>query len=153
MRDGMIDAVRGYLALLRSPPANHRLESLAAALDGLAAAYHSTPDVPCDDVLEPEDSTTDAQMRALATAAFPDFGFYTVVRPDEKPERWDQRPMTGDAIDDLADIARDMEQVERLWESGRAEDAGWQFRFGYRTHWGRHLQDLRSYVHARLHED
>jgi hypothetical protein len=49
---------------------------------------------------------------------------------------------------DLTDLALEMERVERLWEND-AHGAAWHFRFFYRTHWGRHLHNLRSYVHAR----
>ena len=147
----MIEAVRGYLAMLRSPPeaARDRLEALAAALDHLALAYHSTPELHRDDVPDLPDGMADKEMRQIAIAAFPDFGFYAVVVPDENPE---QETMMGDAIDDLADIAIEMERVQWLWETNGAQEANWHFRFWYRSHWGRHLHDLRRYVHARQFE-
>jgi len=60
--------------------------------------------------------------------------------------------MTGDAIDDLADIYGDLIGVSWLWENSGEADAVWHFRFGYQTHWGRHLLDLRSYLHWKLYE-
>ena len=145
----MIEAVRSYLALLRSPPACDRLPALAATLDYLACAYHATSETAGEDASDPADDTTYETMRELAATTFPDFGFYAVVLPDLNPE---QQPMMGDAIDDLADIALEMARVERLWRDGRTQDAEHHYRFGYRTHWGRHLHDLRGYLHARQFE-
>jgi len=151
MNNGMIDAVQLYLALLRSPPeaAHERVGALAEALDRLAFARHSTPAIQRDDVPDLPDVTPYTEMRAIAAATFPDFGVYAVVTPDENPL---QQAMMGDAIDDLADIALDMERVEQLWEKKLLDEANWHYRFWYGAHWGRHLHDLRSYVHARQFE-
>jgi hypothetical protein len=145
----VIEAVRSYLALLRSPFAGDRLAALAAALDQLACAYHATSEAAGEDGPDPPDSATYEKMRELAAAAFPDFGFYAAVRPGGGPE---QLPTMGDAIDDLADIALELTRIERLWVDGRPLDAERNYRFGYRIHWGRHLHDLRGYLHARQFE-
>jgi hypothetical protein len=108
----VIEAVRSYLALLRLPPARDREAALAAALDQLACAYHATSEVAGEEGSDPADHASYEDMRELAAAAFPDFGFYAVVRPDQDPG---QRPPMGDAIDDLADIALELARVERLW--------------------------------------
>ena len=151
MNNDMIDAVRSYLVLLRSPPeaADERVGALAEALDRLALAWHGAPPIDRDDVTDLADHTTYDEMRAIAAAAFPDFGFYSVVPPDEN---WQQQAMVGDAIDDLADIALEMERVEQLWEKALPAEADRQFRYWYGAHWGRHLHNLRSYIHARQFE-
>jgi uncharacterized protein DUF5063 len=144
----MIEAVRRYLALLKSPPESQddRIQALAEALDRLAFAYHSTPGVLVADTPDPAIPASYQQVRDEAVRAFPDFGFYAVVRPDANEER---EMEMGDAIDDLADIALDMKRIEWRWDYNGPQDAAWHFRFGYRTHWGRHLHDLRSYVHDK----
>lgn len=145
----MIDAVRNYLSLLQRPPgARQRLQALAEALDLLALAYHRMAEAsdPSEYPAPPGRDETD--LRRLAAQAFPDFGFYCVVPPDEPTEEAPE-VLLGDAIDDLADIASDLEAVLWRWENTSRDDAAWHFRLGYRSHWGRHLHDLRSYVHAR----
>jgi hypothetical protein len=54
----------------------------------------------------------------------------------------------ADAIDDLADVARDLEEVQRRWKDC-PEDALWHFAFLYRAHWGGHLRSLQVYLHDR----
>jgi hypothetical protein len=143
----MIDAVRAYLALLKSPPstAKEAVRALARTLDQLSLAYHETSAVVVEDDNEPPALTSYDELRALAVRAFPDFGFYAVARPHEVPS---SEALLGDAIDDLADIARDLIEVEWRWLNNGEADATWQFRWGYQFHWGRHLHDLRGYVHA-----
>src|SRR3546814_14547549 len=58
--------------------------------------------------------------------------------------------MVGDAIDDLADIYAELRGVAWLSAYSRTADVVWQFRNGFQTHWGRHLLDLRSYLHWSL---
>lgn len=147
----MIDAVRAYLAILKEPPATTRaaVRALARALDRLSCAYHDTVPGFDEKAADPPDLAAYEEMRIAAVRAFPDFGFYAVVRPTEGVEA---QPMFGDAIDDLADIASELIRVEWCWVNSGPVDATWQFRLGYRAHWGRHLHDLRGYVHARQFE-
>ena len=54
----------------------------------------------------------------------------------------------GDAVDDLTDIAVDLQEV--LDRSGKStDDAIWHFRFGYQAHWGRHLRWLQLILYER----
>jgi hypothetical protein len=146
----MIDAVRRYLELLKSAsgPIEDRLRALASTLDGLLCAYHATPDEFVEGAIEPPKSDDYLQRykmaREVASRTFPEFGLYAVVMPESNPNA---QPMLGDALDDLTDIALDMENVLWRFENGDPRDAAWHFRFGYQSHWGRHLLDLRSYVH------
>ncbi len=144
----MIEAIESFLmaALTTVPPS---IERLAYALDQLALAYAETPDgEPSDDDREASDHDH-ATTRARIEERFPDFGFYAVVDPlAVLPEA----PSVGDAVDDVSDIAGDL--LEVLWRRDTLglDEAGWCFRFGYETHWGRHLHDLRSYIHAKTVE-
>ena len=53
----------------------------------------------------------------------------------------------GDALDDLADIAVDLQEVlDRAKVS--IDEAVWEFRFGFAAHWGTHLRWLQVYLHA-----
>jgi hypothetical protein len=141
-----IDAARSYLAFLEAPPASatERLRLLAELLDALVHAYHCAPESFVDDDREPSELVTSYErFRDLASRAFPDFGYYAVVVP--KPEV-DLPQMMGDAIDDLADIARDMAEVVWRWDNVDPKDAAWYYRLNY-LHWGGHLLELRRYIH------
>lgn len=143
--------IENYLGLLqRSPlPKREALEKLAEALDRLSLAYHHTSDrvqVSAQSA-EPPPSDTKA-MHKLAARAFPDLGFYASVAPEA-----DATDITmGYAIGDIAEIACDLQEVVWRWKNIGADDAIWEFRFGFQTHWGRHLQDVRRYLHARLYQ-
>lgn len=148
----MIVAVREFLALFNGPPVPEaaRIRKLAATLDKLACAYHELPDGAGYSADVSADLPSYNDMRTAAVRVFPDFGFYAVVPPEPDPN---VKALMGDAIDDLADIALELKQVEWLWKNSRPQDAERHFRFGYQMHWGRHLHDLRSYVHARQFEN
>lgn len=152
----LLRTVESYLALFSQTgdePAIGRTERLAIALDALASAYHAAPNGPFVNA-ERNPPKRDfeqgyKQLRAAAVAAFPDFGYYACVKIDAVPPSLDDC-MIGDAIDDLADIAGDLGEVAWRWHNNGAPDATWHFRNLYEIHWGRHLHDLRSYVHFKL---
>lgn len=141
-----VATVRRFLALLRegSPPSD---EELARALDELAMAYHEAPEgSPADN--DREAPGVDFQKRYAGLGKrFPEYGLYAVADPTE-PLNGDS--LVGDAIDDLTDIAGDLEDVLWRFENVGAEDAHWHFKILYRAHWGRHLRELSHYLHAKI---
>ncbi len=54
--------------------------------------------------------------------------------------------VTGWLADDLSDIYHDLQSGLVKWEAGYAEDAIWQWRFEYFTHWGRHATHAQSAI-------
>jgi hypothetical protein len=140
----MIEAIQEFLSVaLEAIPAE--LDALAPALDRLALAYSETPaGAPSErEEASPERDHTSLQHRIVAR--FPALGFYAVADPLTVPP---DPPTLGDAIDDIADIVIDLSEV--LWRSATmgTDDARWYFKFSYESHWGRHLHELRSYIHA-----
>jgi hypothetical protein len=142
------DAAKRFLKLIceGQPPDD---EELARALDELAIAYHEAPEgAPADDDDGYPHASLDDYKRRYAELAsrFPAHGYYAVADPSETMPQ----SLVGDAIDDLADIVRELEEV--LWRFDRfgADDAHWHFKLGYRTHWGMHLRELSHYLHARV---
>lgn len=120
-------------------------EELLAALDGLLAAYHGAPDTgPSDTDAEAPSSAGPALYQEVANR-FPSYGLYAVSDPTAPLGETD---MTGDAIDDLADLTSDMREVVWLAENVGADDAHWCLRLLY-FHWGRHARELALYLHAR----
>jgi hypothetical protein len=143
----MLDAIRQYLALISdtSLADDQRLHSLACALDRLAWEYHGLPDSgPADDNREPPARTdlSDAIKRA-----FPSLGWYPC---SDSLKGIEESPLMCDGLDDVADIAATMIEAMWRWENLGEADAAWYLRLVY-GHWGRHLHNLRSYLHATLH--
>lgn len=146
----MIDSVREFLRLFdeAAPASARQPERLCEVLDRLSIAYHKSGDVsPTSDLHPPRESYNEA--RSLIQGCFPDLGFYGWSAPEDRPG---DDVMVGDAIDDLTDIYGELRGVTWLCENASPEDALWHFRFGYQSHWGRHLLNLRSYLHSRLYE-
>lgn len=143
-RSPAVDAARHFLSVVfEGSRPNH--EALACALDGLAVAYHQTPESkPADVELEPPAQDSPELYRQIA-ARFPDCGLYPTADPLASVG---QAEMMGDAIDDIADIIRDLREV--VWRSVNlgVDDAHWCYRLHY-FHWSRHMRELALDLHAR----
>lgn len=77
---------------------------------------------------------------------FPSLGFYPVANLFE-PDKWEL--FTGDAIDDIADITADLQEVVWLAENNNETVARWHFRMLFEIHWGMHLRSLALYLHSK----
>ena len=139
-----IAAARHFLSVAEDGPAPSDIV-LMAALDRLVAVYHDTPDDgPSEDDRDPP-SEDGAELYQRFASRFPDYGYYAVADPTAALE---SAAMVGDAIDDLADITRDMREVIWLAEHKGINDANWSFRLLF-FHWGRHAKELSLYLQAR----
>jgi hypothetical protein len=142
-------AIDRYLSVLCNSPEGDEgaIVLLIEALDGLTAAYHATEDV--------EPSGADFEYPPLDTrggptrpaAVFEKLGWYAAVEPDGG---LDQEVFLHDPYNDLSEIADDMKLVMWLADNVGESDAVWEFRFGFFTHWGRHLFSVRPYLQAYL---
>ncbi|MFC0588040.1 DUF5063 domain-containing protein [Novosphingobium aquiterrae] len=118
---------------------------LAVTLDRLVLEYHIT------ESLEPSDSDIEtpeisgAEIYSRAGKSFPELGLYPWADVNDEPG---SKPGVADAIDDLADIARDLLEVLWYFDQNRIQDGIWQFRWGYQNHWGAHLHKLRVLLHS-----
>lgn len=89
--------------------------------------------------------------RDMCESRFPDLGFYNLpehITHQIGSTKW----LLGDAIDDLADIMGDLQEVLWYFENNFSYDALWHFSFGYRSHWGYHAENLLWYLHALQRE-
>lgn len=147
-RQEILGTAKEFLALLEGSGPTEELEGrLRWLLDRLALAYHFA-EAPFDGRHFPAPPRADdAALRPRIGQRFPGLGFYNdVLDVAGKPGESEQG--IGDAVDDLADIARDLQEVVTRWETSE-EDALWHFRFGFQSHWGRHLRSLQLYLHER----
>jgi hypothetical protein len=90
-------------------------------------------------------------MRAQACKLFPDFGFYNEVA-DCSVNIADTGFTLGDAIDDLADIARDLNETEWCWQNNSEADGMWHLKFTLENHAGNHMRRLQYYLVRRRRE-
>jgi hypothetical protein len=141
-----ISAARHFLTLVWDTDTPND-QALLAALDRLVAAYPQTPDVgPTDTDLEAPRSDGPLLYKELA-ARFPDYGLYPVSDPTGSPE---SAASMGDAIDDLADLTKDMREVVWYADNVGLDDAHWSFRL-HHFHWARHARELSLYLFFRLY--
>lgn len=144
--------IEAYLALLNGevPAAPDHLRRMAQALDALAFAMADLPPGRfVDSDLEPPRLDRDALREAIGTR-FPEFGFYDWADP---LTAGGTEILTSDAVNDALDIASDLSEARWRFEALGDDDAFYYLHQWFRLHWGRHLMNLRSYIHARLYED
>jgi hypothetical protein len=140
-----INLVRSFL-MFATASETPSLEGLSNALDTLALAYHSAPiGKPADDEHEPPRSDYDT-LRRLLSSRFPELGFYATIDDSVTPPRI----LTGDAIDDIADLVRDLGEVSWRFDHVSADDAYWHMRLTYLNHWGLHLRELSLHLHKKI---
>jgi hypothetical protein len=141
-------SVLGFLELLKNENSANSIGSLEFALDKLALLYHYVGEIPDDEKEYPESSNRDyPEWREIITKRFPHFGFYNI--PSTISENIGEAELhTGDAIDDLADIANELSDFVWRWKNNSENNALWHLRFSYEIHWGSHLRSLQMYLHA-----
>jgi hypothetical protein len=140
-----IRAASNFLSLVTEggPPS---IKQLTAALDALALAYHEASEcMPSGHSKEPPDTEYQALYKTLSLR-FPELGYYAVSDPTKE---FSAECTTSDAIEDLADIVRDLREIIWRFSNESAEDAIWYFRRLFEMHWGRHLRELSLYLHAK----
>ncbi len=151
----MKELIARFLLLLDEPPPAddamlrklaHTLDALNHAVAELPAGRQATgfPDPPRPD---------EHALRRKICLLFPDLGLYPSVDPLTDLSKDVPEPLIEDAIDDLVDIASDLSEAEWRFLHVDELDAFWNLHFYYRAHWGRHLLNLRSLLHAMLNEN
>jgi hypothetical protein len=90
-----------------------------------------------DDV-DPPDRMTTEQWSDFFQRLGRHLGSYDAYRFVFDPYDLESEPVGGRLSDDLADIYRDLCEGLDLHDSGHTDEAFWQWRFGFDSHWGRH---------------
>ena len=130
--------------------AEDREVKLTRVLDELAMAVHFA-EYPFDASEFPDAVVREyGEIREIVSKNFPDLGYYNgaLEIADKIAE---SENGVGDAIDDICDIAGDLEEVLWCWENTSVDDALWHFKFSFDSHWGKHLRDLQLYLYAKAH--
>ncbi|WP_233602284.1 DUF5063 domain-containing protein [Corallococcus sp. CA047B] len=148
-RQDIREAIQSLFAVFDAEvDAPTREHDLRLALDRIALASHFV-DVEFDpSATSPDDvpSTPYEEFSKRLGQCFPGLGYYSVSL--DSTDLGEEKPGVGDAIDDLADIARDLQEVLLRWETSEV-DALWHFQFLFGAHWGKHLRALQLHLHER----
>ena len=135
---------RDFLAVLWDSPAPDEA-TLSRALDRLLFLSHEVPSEDCaEEDLDPPSVDGPSLYREVASR-FPDLSMYPVADPLGPI---DEETTLADAIDDIADLTRDLREVVWRAENLGSNDAAWYFRLMY-FHWATHARRLGMYLHAR----
>ncbi len=142
-------AIRDFLGLLENGglSVEQAEEKLPALLDHLAFAQ-SFVSFTYDDAEYPDSPAQNYDtLRATVTKRFPNYGYYNIAEKITT-DIGDSGTLVGDAIDDLADIARDLYKVEWYWSNTSEANALFHFGNDFRHHWRQHLRGLQLYLDA-----
>jgi hypothetical protein len=101
-----------------------------------------SPDADGDEASAPN---LDASWVDKVGEAFPEFGLYHKIRP--APVSEPEEALAGYAVDDLADILRDLDSALNEASARGINEGIWCAKFKYEWHFGSHLADLRSHVY------
>lgn len=149
-RDEIIAAINDFVEFISERKDDVEVDetSLALALDRLALAYHFSRSAATNVMTSDPPQRDYNETRKIIAARFPNCGYYNL--PSEIGQNIAETGiMVGDAIDDITDIALDMQQVKWRLDNTDIDDALWHFSFTYEAHWGDHLRRLQLYLHDR----
>jgi hypothetical protein len=129
------------------------IDALELALDKLALIYHFVGEISDDETEYSEAPVRDySRWRELCGKRFPNLGYYNI--PSTISVNVGEAEMqTGDAIDDLADVANELSEFRWRWQNKGEDNALWHLRFSYEFHWESHLRNLQLYLHALRSEE
>lgn len=141
----IVNDVENFLRIAIEGPVPS-IGQLICALDKLAVAYHEGTGLQFVDAdVEPPDNDYKTTYDQLCQR-FPGLGLYAMCDPLNVGT---SEVLTGDAIDDLADIVTDLREVVWRCDNINVENAIWHFCNLYQIHWGRHLRELSLYLHTK----
>ena len=122
------------------------VQALISQLDALAYSMRYVS-FEFDETEYPEAPTTEYdKVRSEVIKRFPSLGYYNVAEDVSKNVE-KSLIIIGDAIDDIADITGDLQEVMWRFNNTSHEDALWHYQNNFTYHWGRHMRDLQLYLH------
>jgi len=114
-RQEIHSSILNFLELLENE-IQIEVESLELALDKLALMYHFVGEISDDENEYPEAPIRDySWWRELLEKRFPNLGYYNIPSTISV-NVGDAEMHTGDALDDLADIANELSEVAWRWQ-------------------------------------
>ncbi|HBA65165.1 MAG TPA: DUF5063 domain-containing protein [Methylococcaceae bacterium] len=122
------------------------LGELISALDELVYSIRFVGNE-FDETDYPDPPKTDyPAIREAIKKRFPTLDWYNMATHISEPNG-ETKLFLRDAIDDLVDIASDLQKIAWRFENTSKDDALWHFQWGYMNTWGRALRFLQLYLH------
>ena len=72
-------------------------------------------------------------------------GYWTIFDPSKVE---DNKAISTELSDDLADIYRDIKYGLLLFDAGHFSEASWEWQFFFKVHWGRHLFNAQKVIYS-----
>ena len=144
MSEAAADIAREFLAVVWDGDAPDDA-TLLRALDRLLSRSYEVPFANCADADDEQPAVDGPALFKEVAHRFPNYGMYPVADPLAQIE--DDKMLAG-AVDDIADITKDLREVIWRDETFGPDDAAWYFRLMH-FHWARHARELSLYLHAR----
>lgn len=152
-----------FCSVLDGAPSLTRIELLTAVYTAIPKLIDQAINMPDVEPNECDGEEADVGIREGTRLGHDDWQrLYSVLK--EKLGDWDSyqqvfnpvidnESIGGSLADDLADIYRDLKDVlvKRKASALRSEDSIWDWRFSFRSHWGKHAIDALKVIHSRLH--
>ncbi len=140
------DIIRRYCLWAENPLADVQSEMQTARK--LLAELHAVillPEFETDDKIKLKNVTAEEQKSVMARFAnLPVNDYWLVFDPTEAKEN---ETVFITLAEDLSDIYRDTKYGLRLFEAGHLAEAAWEWKFGFKVHWGWHLLGAQRIVH------
>ena len=138
--------IKEFLEFVHIGEPLEEVQALISQLDALAYSMRYVS-FEFDETEYPEAPTKEYdKVRAAVIKRFPSLGYYNVAQNVSKNVS-KNLIIIGDAIDDIADIIGDLQEVMWCFNNTSNEDALWHYQNSFTYHWGRHLRDLQLYLH------
>jgi hypothetical protein len=123
---GIRAILQGFVSYVTEPGEKDDAELLRFC-DQIVCCVHEVHFV-FDNRSHPEAPSVDyGEKRNTISELFPEYGYYCLSTG--KIDGFGESDMVGDAVDDLADLSRDFEEVLWRFEHTSSEDALWYFQF------------------------
>lgn len=150
MVNQLIEAIKSYLNVINdlTDDESEAIERLISSLDHLAFIARNIS-FQFNDREYPEPPEIDySEIRQAVQSRFPSLGFYNIAG-NISDNVGDSEMHTGDSIDDISDIAKDMKDILWYFDNTSTDNALFYFDMGFKSHWGRQLRELQLYLHDR----
>ena len=132
------------------------IRQVASAAAILADLFAAAIELPTNSAADEYDSSFSPMGLEKWQAVFNDaslfpFRYYSeIFNPLPVPG---EEPITGDLMDDIADIYRDVISGLRIYQAGRKPAAAWHWSFSFRNHWGEHATSAIRALYWYLREN
>lgn len=116
-----------------------------ALLMRLYMSAQALPDLAMDGEDAPQTDLNSEFAIRLDARISPDYWeIYDPKRPDEA--------VCGNLVDDLADVASDLQRGIEDYDSGNGASAAFVWKLGLNHHWGKHVVDALRALHSVIRE-